>query len=149
MYRLTLFIMLCAQSYALLAKSPEQNDKAVTRSTEIVTDYERKTRFIFPMQLYKIDGQEIIPTTGTYHLKPGKHKLTLRPIVDVNILPGVNFLYRNSNPLFIEQIFEKDTRYYIGVKAKTKRRTNWKVIIWEKQPVSEKMLSNRKSSGKN
>ncbi len=139
MYKILFLIVTIQASQLIASENNTQTSASITgvqiRSTEIVTDYERKTAYIFPVTIYNIDGKEVLPTIGTYHLVPGKRRLRFRARVDISMLPGVIFLSQSSRPLKIDYNFKKNIRYYIGVKAKTKRRSSWKIIIWKQEPV--------------
>lgn len=104
-----------------------------TRTTVIVTDYEKKAHNIYPLVLKSIDGKEILPTAGTYHIIPGKHKLKFAVVLNIDELKGVTRSRHGVNPMTFEYDFDGNTRYYIGLKAASKNPKDWEVVIWKKK----------------
>jgi len=123
---------LTPQSYA---NSGTAVSEETERSTQIVTDYENKAKNIYPLILNNIDGKEKFPTQGSYLLKPGTHTLKFRVVLNSDELKGSTRTYSRNKPLSITHNFEKNIRYFIGLKAKTKNSNHWKVVIWKKRPT--------------
>ena len=114
--------------------------KAGQRYATVYTAAHRKSEGIFPVVIYSIDGQKKTGERNLYQLPPGQHTIEARGIVDMDWVSAMSrdLTRENSPPLVFN--FQSGTRYYIGLKASSSRRTEWELVIWKQQEVDEGVL---------
>lgn len=90
---------------------------------------------IFPVSVYKIDGEEIVPRDGVIRLTPGEHELFARGEVRRDLVPGIS---RDANPERAHGLsfnFEAGKEYFLGLKANSGNSDDWELIIWKERDL--------------
>ncbi len=129
----TIFLFGCASE-------PRTGPRAADRYAVIYTDGQRLAQQIFPVEVYRIDGEETLHRSGYLRLPSGTHTLRARAIVDRSLVPGLTKDLSRSGPQEITQHFQSGVRYFLGLKADSQRRANWKLVVWKEEPIEEGTL---------
>ncbi|MEM9304393.1 MAG: hypothetical protein AAGE01_19940 [Pseudomonadota bacterium] len=137
---------------AACASDPVQEPVAGQRYAIIETGASRKAEGIFPVLLTRIDDKRITVTAddlrrgrqghfpnarSVFRVAPGQHSLEAMGMVDRRYVPGLSqdLSRDNSEPLVAN--FQSGTRYFVGIKADSARRAEWRLVIWKTEAVDE------------
>ena len=117
------------------ACATERGPKAGQRYAIVHTAGSRKAEAIFPVVIYKLDGREISTERPSRKLKPGIHRINARAIVDRNLVAGLktDLSRENNAPLVFN--FQSGRRYFVGIKANSDRRADWRLVVWKIEDI--------------
>jgi hypothetical protein len=137
---------------ASCASDPVQEPVAGQRYAIIETGASRKAEGIFPVLLTAIDDDRISITPddlrrgrqghfpnarSVFRISPGTHRLQAMGLVDRRYVPGLSTDLSRDNDEPLVANFQSGTRYFVGLKADSSRRAEWKLVIWKTEAVEE------------
>ncbi len=136
-------LVLLLPSLALLsacATGPDTGPMAGERYALILTDVSRRAERIFPVEIYRIDDQEIRDPRGQRPIEPGVHTIRARGIVNRDLVPGLTRDLSRGGPQEITVNFQSGYRYFLGLKADSPRREDWELVVWKIEEVEAGMV---------
>ena len=120
--------LLVALLVALLPAAVVGDD---TGKARIVTGHSQAAQCISPVQVRKIDGEEVKVQALGFDLEPGTHTLWGSARIDASTCPASGIGSNRHSPEPIEAEFEAGKTYYLGFDHKSSNRRDWKFVIWK------------------
>jgi len=100
---------------------------------QVITSVDLPGQYLYAVQVYKVDGQEIPRRRGAVWLKPGRHEINAVSDGSVNrgFVPGLRIdrSFPSGKPLVLD--VEAGKIYYVALKADDSRRENWELVVWK------------------
>ena len=100
---------------------------------QVVTSVDLPGQYLYAVEIYRVDGQEIPLRGGSVWLKPGRHEINAISDGPVNrgFVPGLRAdrSFPSSKPLVLD--VEAGKVYYVALKADSSRRENWELVVWK------------------
>lgn len=100
-------------------------------------DVERKAEHIYPVKVVEINGDLVsVDDKVALWLKPGKHTLTVRGMVERDNTFGVSRSVGQGNEdNSVEVTVEEGKIYYLGAKVNPRENGRWEPVIWKVKPA--------------
>ncbi|MDA3933944.1 MAG: hypothetical protein PF630_06415 [Gammaproteobacteria bacterium] len=99
----------------------------------VVTSVDREAANIYSVYAVAVDGQELARRENALWLKPGEHtiKAINKTTMNRNFVPGLRGDRSREaiEPLTLN--VEAGKNYYVGLKANSGRRSDWKLVVWQ------------------
>ena len=104
-----------------------------SEKAKVITSHERPVQCIAPIEVNKIDGEEVLVNTKVIEIEPGKHTISGRA-------PHVNTTYCRApaGPTFVdvpplEHEFEAGKTYWVGLDHSAHNRREWRYVVWKEE----------------
>lgn len=96
-------------------------------------DTERKAEHIYPVKVVEINGDRVsVDDKVALWLKPGKHTLTVRGMVDRDATFGVSRSVGQGNEKnSVEVDVEEGKIYYVGARVNPREGGRWEPVVWK------------------
>ena len=135
--RWVLAAALLALLWLPLAQAGEQAFLAASDEPHgtVITGVKQSGKLIFPVEIYRVNGQRINFRGSALPLKPGTYQLQAgRAVVDRGVMPGLRGDTTRPDTSAIELVVAAGTAYYIGLKAEGSRSEDWQLAVWKTEP---------------
>lgn len=136
MNRITRRISTAIAMLAFAACAVAGTDALVTQNDPhgiVRVDVEKRAHHIYPVKVVEING-DLVSTDNkvALWLKPGKHTLTVRGMVDRDNTFGVSRSVGQGNEKnSVEVNVEEGHVYYVGAKADPRKNGRWEPVVWK------------------
>ncbi len=105
---------------------------------QVITSVDLPANYLYAVKINKVDGQEFPSRRGAVWLKPGRHEIGTVSDGSVNrsFVPGLagDRSFPPTEPLVLD--VEAGKIYYVGLKADSGRREDWKLVVWKTEDQS-------------
>lgn len=135
---LAIFVMLCTALFSYSSVQAAEQDFLASASEPhgvVISGLKQSGKLIFPVEIYRVNGQRINFRGSSLPLQPGSYELQAgRAVVDRGIMPGLHgdVSRPDTKPLQLE--VEAGKAYYIGLKADSSRGKDWQLVVWKSEP---------------
>ncbi len=85
---------------------------------------------IFPVDVYKIDGENVTPGRPVITLSAGEHTVEARAVVDLGICVHIRRSASHETLEPVTILVETGKDYYLGLNVDAPRRRDWKLEVW-------------------
>ncbi len=138
----TNLILIALTAVVLTACGGVDNSRFIAQPHEphgqVITSVDLPAQYLYAVKINKVDGQEIPARRSSVWLKPGRHEIGT---VDASTLsrsfvPGLagDRSFPPTEPLVLD--VEAGKIYYVGLKADSGRREDWKLVVWKTEDQS-------------
>ena len=126
MKRTVLITLLALAPLAALAGK----DKA-----KVITSNERPANCIAAIEIYQIDGEEVLVNPKVVELDPGEHSLKGRALnVDTTFCKALGASTRFEIPPLVHE-FEAGKTYWVGLDHSAANRRDWRIVVYQEDPA--------------
>lgn len=96
-------------------------------------DTEKRAQHIYPVKVVEINGELVsLDDKVAVWLKPGKHTLTVRGMIDRDNTFGVSRSVGQGNEKnSVEVDVEEGKIYYIGARVNPREGSRWEPVVWK------------------
>lgn len=105
---------------------------------QVITSVDLPGQYLYAVKINKVDGQEIPARRSSVWLKPGRHEIGTVDASPLSrsFIPGLagDRSVPSSDPLVLN--VEAGKIYYVGLKADSGRRGDWKLVVWKTEDQS-------------
>lgn len=126
MKRIVLILLLALAPVVALAGK----DKA-----KVITSNERPAKCIASVEIYQIDGEEVLVNPQVVELDPGEHSLKGRALnVDTTFCNALGATTRVEIPPLVHE-FEAGKTYWVGLDHSAPNRREWRLVVYREDPA--------------
>jgi len=101
----------------------------------VITGVKQSGKLIFPVEIYRVNGQRINFRDSSLPLKPGQYTLQAgRAVINRDVTPGLRGDVSRPDTSSIDIEVEAGQAYYLGLHAEGSRAADWELVVWKTEP---------------
>ena len=102
---------------------------------KVITSNERPAQCIAAIEIYQIDGEEVLVNPKVVELDPGEHSIMGRALnVDTTFCKAVGGPTRIEVPPLVHE-FEAGKTYWVGLDHSAANRRDWRIVVYQEDPA--------------